>query len=166
MAATHSALAGHFNGTWDSTALGKTEEGWFLEISVEGEPVTFEEFADNELDMISRGAKVSLEGTLKEASDSLLIDLLWPFHATGGLTNCVGEFAVTGSYAKTIVLTAATCASATPATITLHSCILEPGFISRINLNNRPRLIPVRFKVFLVDVSENSTPEYRHFTFA
>jgi len=48
-------------------------------------------------------------------------------------------------------------------TITFHRAILTPDSVSKINLNNKPRVVPVEFMVFLVTDPALAT-NYRFFT--
>lgn len=47
--------------------------------------------------------------------------------------------------------------------ITFHAAILTPDSVSKINLNNKPRVVPVEFMAFLTDVGGVGT-NFRFFT--
>jgi len=47
-------------------------------------------------------------------------------------------------------------------TITFHRAILTPDSVSKINLNNKPRVVPVEFMIFFVDSTGSAA--YRFFT--
>jgi hypothetical protein len=166
----HKAQVGHYDATWNNLALGRTEDGWTYEINHKGETLMFEEFGDSIIDLVGRGAELTVEATLKEWKEEGLKAALWPWSDTFGQFECAGRFAVANNYAKALVLTASTCSQAgTEATesdgpkyITFHKTIFAPEMAARINLNNKPRVVPVRFNVFLTDVG-TGTPDYEWF---
>lgn len=47
-------------------------------------------------------------------------------------------------------------------TITFHRAIMTPDSVSKINLNNKPRVVPVEFMIFLTDTTGSAA--YRFFT--
>lgn len=157
----HNATQGHYNATWNALALGRTEEGLIWEVTHQGEMLRFEEFGQSIIDMVYRGADLTVEGVFAEWDSAGIQSALWPFSSTFGKQDCVGQFAVDGSFAKPLLLTAEACAPAAtdgPATITFHKTIMDPGVASRINLNNKTRLLPLRFRVFLWDTDPSPGP--------
>ena len=165
---TNNVTLGHYTATWNALDTGKTEEGWSLEIIHKGEKLRFDEFSENVIDLIMRGADVFVEAVLKEWKAAAVQSIIWPFSSTFGKLDCPGGvFAVAGSKAKPLVLTAASCPPAGtdgPATITFHNSIMDPEVASRINFNNLPRLIPVRFMTMLKDIDAGSPVDYRYFS--
>lgn len=106
---------------------------------------------------------------------------------------CVGESAVRpidaqgNTRAKSLVLTKGAChfntglvpgggfahgsttgpANVSMDVITFHRAILTPDSVSKINLNNKPRVVPVEFMVFLTDqATPPATGSTRFFTVA
>lgn len=165
---THNATSGHYTWSWDGNDLGKSDEGWVWEVSLKGEVLRFEEWGDTAIDMIHRGAEVFIEATLKEWLAAGLRAALWPWGSVNGKLDCVGEFAVDGSYAKPLVGTAESCnpagAGDGPATITFHNTIFAPDVAQRINLDNNPRVVPIRFMCFLTDTNPTSAVDARFWT--
>jgi len=180
----HAAISGNYTATWGGAALGLTEEGFAIEITHKGEPVMFEEFGQNMVDMIHLGYEVSVECVLKEWNSAALQDAIWPWQTSAGgdfgLEECVGSFAVqdslgqggapyVGSFALPLLLTAVPCSPAgqSPTTTgpglwTFHRAIMAPDVAARINLDNKPRLVPIRFNCFLCDPL--SDDDLRYFT--
>jgi hypothetical protein len=160
----HGATSGHYNAVYNSLALGMTEDGWEFEIVPKGEILTFEEFGDNAIDLVNRGVEIAVSGVLKEWTAEGMQAALWPYSSTFGKIDCTGEFAVNGSYAKPLILTAASCAPAGtdgPATITFLKAILDPDVAININLNNKVRMVPIRFRTFMTDTG---SADNRYFT--
>jgi hypothetical protein len=161
-------VAGHYSVTWNGVALGATEDGWTITMTPKGEVVTAEEWGDNELDIIHRGVTVTLDAVIKEWTTGL-VQAIWFAHATFGQQSCVGQSAVLNSLVKPMVFTPA-CANSTAdaSTVglgnatTFHQCIMTPDSAAKINLNNKPRVVPVQFTALL---SLESTL-YKHFTTA
>lgn len=168
----HSAMAGHYTATFNTLDLGKTDEGWTYEVTHKGRVVRFEEYSDNMIDLIYRGAEVTVETVLKEWNSAGLLAALWPWSATYGKVDCSGLFAVAGDFAKPLVLTANSCSPAGsadpstdgPATMTFHKAIMAPEVASRINLNNDTRMVPIRFNTFLWD-TDSPNLDNRYFSF-
>jgi len=165
----HAATAGHYNAVYGGQPLGRTDEGWFWEVSQKGNVVQFEEYSDNIVDMVYRGAEVFVETVLKEWKAAGLYAALWPWVTapavgTFGVVDCTGQFAVNNGFAQELALTASTCSPAGTdnATITFPNAIIAPEVSSRINLDNNVRMIPIRFQVFLTEISANE--EYRFFS--
>jgi len=175
MPGIHLGTAGGFSALFDAENLGYTEEGHHLDIIQKGEVVKFEEFADAQIDFINRGKEIFIDVILKEWNAPALLNLIWPFSDTFGKEDCLGQFANQGASpnaAAPLVLTARGCSPAADtsgenisgATITFHRASITPEVAKRINLNNKLRVVPVRFTVFLTDVSDTSTPDLRYFT--
>ena len=111
----HKAISGNYTVTWNAIDLGMTEEGWFMETTRKGEIVRFEEFGDADIDLINRGATVTVEAVLKEWALEDLQTLLWPWGDVDfGEEICWGNMAMgalsnANAFAKSLVLTAKTC---------------------------------------------------------
>ena len=155
---SHNATSGNFTALWGGQPLGRTDEGFFLEIMHKGEMFRFEEFGQNVIDMIKLGADVYVETVLKEWLAPGLLAALW-YHSSPenfGTIDCpAGEFAVVGGCAQPLILTANPCTPAAtdgPASFTFHRTLMEPEIAARINLNNKPRMVPIRFRAFFHDV--------------
>jgi hypothetical protein len=168
----HNTIVGHYVSIWNSLALGRTEEGLFWEITHQGEMVRFEEFGQTIIDLVYQGADLTVEGVFSEWDSAAIESALWPYSATFGKQDCVGLLAVKGEFAKPLTLNASTCSSAytdSYQSITFLKTILDPAVAARINLNNKPRHLPLRFRVFLTDNSADpgtSTPDNRFFVIA
>lgn len=159
----HIATSGHYTALYNALDLGKTDEGWFLELTLKGEMVRFEEFSQNVVDMIYQGADVVVETVLKEWRAAGLQGALWPFSTTFGKIDCSGQFAALNEFAKPLILTPNSCSPAGTdgPTFTFSRAVLEPDIASRINLNNKTRMVPLRFRTFLQDVGTN---DFRYFS--
>jgi len=164
----HLATSGNYTALWNALSLGRTDEGFFFEVNHKGEMLRFEEFGQNVIDMVEQGCDLFVEGVLKEWLAAGLQSALWYHSSTFGNIDCpAGKFAVKGGRAKPLVLTASSCAPAStdgPATLTFHKTIMEPEVAARINLNNKPRMVPIRFRVFLENIGTAQSPVYSFFT--
>ena len=161
---------GNYTAIRGGLPLGRTDEGFFIEINHKGEIHRFEEFSQNAIDMIKMGADVFVEGVLKEWNAVGLLPALWYHSADFGNMDCpAGQFAVRDGCAQPLILTASNCSPAFtdgPATFTFHSTIMEPEVAARINLNNKPRTVPIRFRVFLTNIGNEINPIYSYFSIA
>lgn len=158
---------GNYSGTRGGLDLGCTDEGWFIEIIHKGEMVRFEDFGQNVLDEIPLGADVFVETVLKEWQAPGLMAALWPYGVTFGM---FGSCPSGGLIPKEpLILTANTCGLANSngsQIFTFHQTVFEPEVAARINLNNKPRLVPIRFRVFLTNIGSGDNPNYSYFTVA
>lgn len=161
---------GNYTALWGGLPLGRTDEGFYIEINHKGEMLRFEEFGESVIDMIKMGADVYVEGVLKEWRASGLLPALWYHSQDFGNLDCpAGQYAVQSGCAQPLILTASNCSPAFtdgPATFTFHQTIMEPEVAARINLNNKPRTVPIRFRVFLENIGAESAPIYSFFTTA
>lgn len=167
----HLSTAGHYTATWNSLALGRTEDGYNIDIISKGEILTFEEFADAQIDMVNRGHEVMVEVVLKEWAAAGVRRALWPFSTILGLEDCIGQFANmdTNVGAWPLVLDVNPCSPAGqltnlgPQKITFHRTIVAPEVSRRINLNNKPRVVPLRFMCFLFNMGTDASPSLEYF---
>ena len=162
---SHNSTAGHYTAAWNSLAAGMTEDGIRWNINHRGSMVRYEEWSDNIIDMMNDGADVTIEFILKEWGAAAVQSMIWPWSSTFGKVDRTGIFAVDGGFAKSLVLTASTNSPAAtdgPAVITFAKTILDPDIAVSINLDNRPRLIPIRLRTFLNDVDGSATVDARY----
>ena len=169
MAITHRSTSGSYSAQFKQAGgsvlnLGYTEEGYFLDDTLKGEAVRFEEFGDADIDFINRGHQMYLDVILKEWDAAAMAKLIWPFSSTVGAEDCIGQFATGGSspIAGQLLLYPRACSPAGTTTdnptwadvnILFHSVTPAEEVAKRINLNNKLRVIPLRFKIFLTDQS-------------
>ena len=170
MTTTHQATQGNYAGLANGSNIGRTDEGWFIEIQHKGEYLKFEEFGENVVDLIQMGADVYIEAVLKEWNAAAIQNIIWNFAPQLGRIDCpAGRFASRGS-AFPLILTANPCTPAATdtagngATLTFHSVVMEPDFAIRINLNNDTRMVPVRFRALFCNVGTDAAPVYEYFT--
>ena len=172
----HNGRSGHYNATLNGIVLPRTDAGYIWEITHEGETVQFEEFGDHVLDLLYRGATVTLEAVYKEWLPSLTA-LIWPFSTTFGKIDCpAGQFAqgqLVTPTAVPLILTAETCSPAGqagadgPASITFHRVVMDLDVAARVNLDNNLRMVPVRLRALLEDIDPSTaTTDYRYFSVA
>jgi hypothetical protein len=159
-------VAGHYNVTYGGAALGATEDGWTMTITSKGDIVTADEWGEHELDIIGRGVTITLEAVIKEWTTAL-VTAIWQYHATFGRHGCIGYSAIKNSFVQPMVFTPACAGGTADATTvglgsatTFPYCLLTPDSASKINLNNRQRVVPVQFSVLL----HHNAGAYTHFT--
>lgn len=149
---TNLSRAGTYSATFKTLSLGFTDDGFKVSVQLHGEKLQFEEFGDALIDLVNRGASVMVEGVLKEWDAAGVIASLWGWDADYfGRLSCFGDMAVKDGYAGPLVLTADPCTGTD--VWTFHKAFPDPELLSEINMNNKPRLIPVRFICFLSNVS-------------
>ena len=172
----HLGATGNYQVYYGDVPLGWTDSGWTVEIQHQGSVVTFEEFGDSAIDVISRGATVTVEATLKEFYRPALQSAVWPWATPDtpatmaqdwGLYACAaGAMAnnIEDTFSKKLEMIPTGCVTPTrqpgvggvnPQTYGMRffKTIFDPGFSSSINFNNELRQVPIRFMVFLVDIS-------------
>lgn len=156
-----SFIAGRYTGTHNSNALGicDNEAGIALEWQQFAEDVTGDNYAQTIQDQIYQGAALEAMFTLLEADSAALAGLENPM-GTGYALGTPGVPMVAASKVKAVVLTAVAGTSAyggagsggqsggTPATITIYSACLAPGFPVRKVFNTKLRRIPIRLRCF------------------
>lgn len=163
----HNSIAGSYSATWGGSALGRTENGFVIEFRSFGVPLTFEEWGEIPFDMVHRGLEVTVEGVFKEWRSAGLDNALWPWSNSLGKVGCPGDMVVDGEtpISEPLVLTAYSCANASSYggnVWTFHETIIDPEVINRINFDNNPRVVPIRFKAFMVATGDPA--ENRFFT--
>lgn len=141
-------IVGPYTYTYDGSALGISEDGFRWLPGGLGEPIRGDNMGDTIQDIVHRGIQFNLEIVLEEYSIAGMQKILWPWHATIGNHGQAGVLWT--SLAKSLVVTAVTgtTASTVPATMTFEKTILDPGFVSQVNLNARLRKVPLRLIVF------------------
>lgn len=155
---THYGVSGNYLVYWNGVIIGYTDQGWNVEMSLNGEVLRFDDWGETPIDLVHRGAQVYVEAVIKEWTAGL-IAALWPWGNPGatagsfGNVYCPGRMAVAGDIAKTLLMTPACTASPAGQLAadewTFHKAVVDPDLVSRINFNNMPRLVPLRFITFL-----------------
>lgn len=148
-------IAGEYTGTWNSNAIGLTEDGFNITWSFSKEEVMADSYGDTVLDAVYRGGNMFVEFTCKAYRAAAIAGMIWPYSATFGAVGIVGQMDVNSSLAKSLVLTdiAGTPATTFPADWTFHSTILDNEHEVAFALNNRHRVIPIRLRCYPTDVS-------------
>lgn len=144
------AIAGPYDATWGTNALGCTENGWEFSEDVFIDALRDDCHGDMTVEAILRGAGVSLSGSLTEWSQAG-VQAIQNFGSalgtatTGAYTvNNVGKLALADGVAVPLVLTPIV-ASTARKTYTVHLTIPASR---RFNLNSRRRVLPVSFMCF------------------
>jgi len=143
--------SGEYTSTYNTQALGNTQDGWRMEVTGNRKGVTVDKFGDTEIDGVYRGLNVNFEAVLKDWDALGVNDLWWPYHATMGTLGVIGRLDVVSSLALALVLTALSgtpAATTGPASVTAALSILDAEFARTVNLNTEDRSIPVRLRVY------------------
>lgn len=150
-----SPIAGAYTATWNSNALGLTDEGFELQAEPKEQAINrSDQYGDSTLDAIVRGGDWFMQWTnLVYGANPL--GAVWPF-AAFGLMGVIGRSAVT-SVCQALVLTstASTPAAATPATLTAASTKLAANANPRFLFDSRLRNVPIRMQLYPYLVSSN-----------
>lgn len=167
MAITYSSnfVAGRYTATWGESGhsnnfLGVTEDGFEIEKHTFGEELVGDNLGDTVQDIIYRGGNVYINVTFVEW-DTHVLNALKMFSTplgdvgdhVGGHVGAIGRQHVNmgGSSANKLILVveSGTTAAGTGGLNTFFAehATIAPGFVQRINLNNRHRKIPLRFQL-------------------
>lgn len=148
MSALIAITAGPYSATWDSTAIGQTENGFELSLGFSKEDVLGDLYGDSVIDSVYRGGNCTLRCTgLVWAS---IIAVRNPYGGDIGATGLIGRMDVGSGIAVSLVLTAVagTTAAASPASLTAVHAIIDKESNDPIGMNNRARKVPVQFRLY------------------
>lgn len=176
---THNAVAGTYAGVYIGDDLGYTVDGFNIDYQALGVNLQAEDFGQSVITTIHSGASIFVEAIFKEWRSEAIFAAFWPWAGQSeadedniGMENSIGKSVVKSSGSSklcgSLVLTADACANANShgGTVwTFHKASIDPEHIKRLNFNNLPRLLPLRFIVYLTqpnldDVSPSSTPRF------
>lgn len=148
-----SFIAGAYNATYKSLALGQTQKGFDIEWQQVLEEVTSDVFRGMQ-DGIYQGVNLLIRTVLIEPDAAGVNSLIWPWNSTIGTTGVIGRNLK--SLAGPLILTRCNSSlSATPATITIPKAIIWKDKVSS-NYENAQRKIPVVIAGLAVDASSDS----------
>jgi hypothetical protein len=158
---TANFVAGHYTATYNSKAVGQTEDGFRIDFTVLKRIVTGDQFGQTPQDGIYLGQEVFVQYTIIEPEAAGIDDIRFPYSDTVGTPWEVGvcgtmdvRGAGTGSptsKALSLVLTAVsgtTAANDAEATVTFPLTILAENFPISMLLGNDLRSIPIRQRVY------------------
>ncbi len=159
-------VAGPYNANYNSASLGVTQDGWELEYTFAGDPITGDNLGDSVQDHVYRGGNVFWSSVLQEWNLSSVKLAYWPFHTIFGRVAEVGcnVLIASSGMAAGLVLSvpagsACRAASAGPTTITVRHAIHAIGTPIRQLFAARLRQVPIRFQAYpYVDGQAVTTP--------
>lgn len=148
-----SFIAGAYTSTYNSVALGITDEGWELQWEVKADLINKSDvYGDMLLDLIYRGTDWFLQAEFMEYGKAAVRDASFPWGAgTLGIQGIIGRLGSNIASALVLTSTTGTPAVATPATLTASKAILAPNSNPRAQFNSRLRTVPVRLALLPVD---------------
>lgn len=141
-------IAGPYTATFGGTAIGKVEDGFRLNVTFNGEPVTTDDLGDSIQDIVYRGGNVFVDFVLAEYDKAVLAKLVHPYSTTQGAIGRVGKIHLDtdSTFYGAFVLTKVTGTNATHSSLTLPKAILAPGFPIDILLASKLRRLPIRLQ--------------------
>lgn len=143
-----SFIAGRYNVTWNSLALGQTKVGFDIEFQRFTEDITGDNYAQMVQDAINQGGEFTTAAELIEYNAAAAATLMWPLSATKYDTGVIGILDSSKWMSMVFTALAGTPAAATPATLTTARSILHPRFPVKFRLSPNLRTLPIRMRVY------------------
>lgn len=159
-------VAGTYTATYDSNAVGQTQEGFRISHQFFKRLITGDLAADTPQDGIYRGREQFVGFTIIEAAAAAIADMIEPYYASTGVPLALGKIGildVQGDQAdegspgagsvkvRSLVLTAVTGTPAYdggPATMTLTNAIIAENFPVEMLYGPDLRDIPIRMRIY------------------
>lgn len=155
MSITISVNSGPYSGTYSSSALGITQDGFRIRHQWDVEDIQGDAYGGAIIDKIYRLGRVFVDATSIESESAGVVAALKPFGESAlGIATDTGDQG--SDTAAALVLTAiqsSSPVSTTPATITAPSAIVGS---SDINYNSRARRVPLNFELLLSTISAST----------
>ena len=148
-----SIITGAYVGTWNSNAIGCSEDGFMLRIAVEKDPIIGDCYGATVVDMIYRGLNCFLSvRSIAAATAQLMVN---PYGTDIGALGTIGRLdsAEGEALALTAVANTPAAAAADLGTLTAAVAALAEGFESQINFNTRARYVPLTFRLLPSTIS-------------
>ncbi len=140
-------IAGAYVGTYNSIALGITDEGYMLQWEPQQQNIEKSDvFGDQIIDTVYRGTRWFLQTEFLEWKAGPQ-DAAYRW-SNLGLQGTIGRLGSDVAAALVLTSTAGTPAVATPATLTAAKALLAPGSNPQAQFDSRLRTIPVRMIMF------------------
>lgn len=137
-------IAGAYTGTYNSVALGITEEGYDLQWEPKSQVIEKSDvYGEMLLDMVYAGTNYFIQTEFMEYKAGPL-SVVFPWSSGIGVQGVIGRLASALAFPLVLTSTAATTAAATPATLTASLAILAPGSNPHAQFVSRLRTLPVR----------------------
>lgn len=148
-------IAGPYDLTWNSTAIGMTTEDGIRHITrIAKSDVTASKYGQQVIDKVYLGQNVRITFDLIEWTSNMRL-FLNAYGTTLGIPGVVGRFDTT--LAQVLVATALTGSAAAaalgPATRTYHSAIISNEKDVEYAMNANWRVIPVAVDIYLANIS-------------
>jgi len=136
-------IVGAYTATYNSVALGQTEEGYELQFEHKNDLISKSDvFGDKLLDMIYRGTDWFFQSEFKEwKAGPIAVAFPW---AAMGVEGVIGRLGSDVAASLVLTSTTGTPAATTPSTLTASHTILAPNSNPRAQFNSRLRTLPVR----------------------
>ncbi len=140
-------ISGAYTGTFNSAALGITEDGYALQSEPKSEVINKSDvYGDATIDAIHRGVDWFVQTEFMEYKAGPLS--VWAFWQSAiGVQGTIGVLASSLAFPLVLTATAGTPAAATPATLTGLLAMLAPGSNPMAQFVSRLRTIPVRMQL-------------------
>lgn len=143
-------IAGASTATWNSLALGQSEDGYTTSHQSFMELIRGDSYAETPQDGVYRGTEFDISWRAVEYNAAGIQTAFWPWSATIYTAGVPGRLAVASALAKALVLTSisGTTAATVPATTTFTYAIIKENFPVDITYAPRLRYVPLRMRIY------------------
>lgn len=155
-------IAGGYIATFKGAPVGLIEDGFLLEWTIDGEPISGDILGDAILDGVYRCGNLFISFTLLEYDAQAAQSLFWPHNPTLGTIGTPGVL-ISTMYGQ-LTLRKVIGPNALPTIWQFNSCGLAPGFPVRILLAPRLRRVPLRLMVLPEYMASQNPPTALWFT--
>jgi hypothetical protein len=142
----HTFIDGNYTTTYDSVAIGPTEDGWSLEQTIHTSLIERSDaYGETLLDGFYRGGSYRVTADAQEYKAGTLAPF-FPYGTFGVAFSAsipIGTRMSDRAKAFVMTSTANTPAAAAPASITFAAAVLAPGQTLRLNYNTTLRTVPI-----------------------
>lgn len=143
-------IAGTYTATWNSLALGQSEDGYTTSHQFFWDQIRGDAYGETPQDAVYRGGEFDISWRSIDYDAAGIQTAMWPFSATIYTLGVPGRTAIGSSIAKSLILTAVagTPAATKPATLTLTNAAIKEGFPVELLYAPRLRTVPLRMRVW------------------
>ena len=141
-------IAGPYTASWQSAAVGQSQNGFRLRSSVNKEMVRSDAYGDSAIDGVWRGGNVMLLFVGIEYTAGLPV--FWPYGGAFGLFGQAGTLDVGSTFAQQISLTvtSGTPAVGNPTNLSGNQSILDENFSGETEFRSGARVLPISMRLY------------------
>jgi hypothetical protein len=152
-------IDGAYAGTYNSVAIGPTENGWRLRKTMSGQAIDeSDQYGNTLIDFFYRGGSCRLSCDAQEYKAGTIAPF-WPWGSMGQVITTANPIGIRASdVAKAVVLTstANTPAAAAPASLTATYAVMAPGQDVNLDFHSKLRTVPIILQLLPYASSSNT----------